>query len=110
MITKVTKANADKYSFLYEKATEYLMTHDADGNKLGADEKGGPDAILQYIREEGHDPIVPTITSIEEYLSDILDVRTAEDKGDGVFSLLPLDEPMFEIHANTRTITVPEEF
>ena len=50
MITKVTKANADKYSFLYEKATEYLMTHDADGNKLGADEKGGPDAILQYLR------------------------------------------------------------
>lgn len=111
MITKVTKANADKYSFLYEKATEYLMTHDVDGNKLEAGEKGGPDAILQYIREEGNpEPIIPTITSIEEYLSYILDLRTAEDKGDGVFSLLPLDEPMFEIDANTRTITVPEEF
>ena len=34
MITSVNKSNADKYSYLYEQASEYLMTHDDAGMEV----------------------------------------------------------------------------
>ena len=50
MITYVKKANADKYSSLYERATEDLKTHSADGLEV---EKGSAEAVFSYDYEKG---------------------------------------------------------
>lgn len=95
MITYVKRSNADKYSNLYEKATEDLMTHSADGMVV---EKGSDDAIMPA---DG-----TAITSLEEYFSYIIELNKIND----TYTVLPLDEEVFEIDANTRTISVPQSF
>ena len=78
MITYVKKANADKYSSLYERATEDLMTHSADCLEV---EKGSAEAVFSYDYEKDEHgnfildnqgqkiPVDNTITSLEEYFS-----------------------------------------
>lgn len=46
------------------------------------------------------------ITTLEEYFSWIRNLGTINRK----YTVLPLDEPYFEINANTRAITIPSEF
>lgn len=115
MITYVKKANADKYSSLYERATEDLMTHSADGLEV---EKGSAEAVFSYDYEKDEHgnfildsqgqkiPIDNTITSLEEYFSWIEELN----KINKVYQVLPLDEDVFEIDANTRLISVPASF
>lgn len=84
MITKVTKANQGLYTALFEKAT-------AD---LAADNESGT-------------PIV--ISSLDDFFLNITALMGSEE-GENYYGILPLDEPFFEIDANTRVIKVPSEF
>lgn len=137
MITVVNSANSDQYRILYDKATRDLLTHDLDGQPIeGA---GNPNAALvptvadfngedeyapyTYYRYNSEkkvyelaaetEPAVGTayykakdITSLNEYFSYI----EALARINPVYTVLPLNEPVFEIDANTRKIDVPEEF
>lgn len=114
MITSVKKSNADKYSYLYEKASEYLMSHGNDGTELTAEEYGGEKAMMKYLQdakgeyildEEGNKIKAP-ISSLQEYFSYIQELSSL----DMTYTVLPLDEEPFIIDANTRQITVPEAF
>lgn len=48
-----------------------------------------------------------TISSLDEYFTHLAELKAANEN---VFTFLPLDEPLFEINANTRAITIPSEF
>lgn len=140
MITYVNSNNADKYSFLYSQASQDLRTHDANGNKvamgsanallqfvelsgdkaLTADEyQAGrfyvKDASGNYVLcEDSEDKFNPDqvyyqsddITSLDEYFSYIVELNKISKR----YTILPLDEEVFEIDANARTITVPNSF
>lgn len=100
MITYVKKSNADKYSNLYERATQALRTHTMDGQVCDPD---SPLAILQPPKEGELDN---SITSLEEYFSFIVELN----KINSAYTILPLDEEVFTIDANSRAITVPPSF
>ena len=53
------------------------------------------------------------INSIDEYflnLGSIKDKLQEQNLNDISYFMLPMDEPLFEINANTRTITIPDAF
>lgn len=82
MITRIDEKNGEKYNALFAKANRALeLTQDSEGY----------------------------INSLNTYFSHMRElVKLAEESGDKSFLIrLPLDEPLFEINANTRTITVP---
>lgn len=138
MITYVNKSNADKYSYLYSQASEDLRTHDANGNPVaygdsnamkGFEELTGNDALTAdeytpgryYVKDENgnyvlcHDTefsaektyyLSDDITSLDEYFSYIVELNAISKR----YTILPLDEEVFEIDANARTITVPQSF
>lgn len=54
---------------------------------------------------EGFSPAIG-ITTLEEYFAHIVELSLINRK----YTVLPLDEPYFEINANTRAISVPAEF
>lgn len=139
MITFVNKANADKYSFLYSQASQDLRTHDANGREvpMGSsdallqftelkDDKAitvdeyepgryyvKNDGIYTICMDEKEDfnaeqvyYLSDDITSLDEYFSYIVELNKISKR----YTILPLDEEVFEIDANTRTITVPNSF
>lgn len=140
MITYVNSNNADKYSFLYSQASQDLRTHDANGREvemgsanallqfteLSGDKKLTADeyqAGRYYIKnangdyvlcEDSEDKFNPDqvyyqsddITSLDEYFSYIVELNKISKR----YTILPLDEEVFEIDANTRTISVPDSF
>lgn len=140
MITYVNKNNADKYSFLYSQASQDLRTHDANGNEvpmgsanalLQFTELSGEKALTidEYVAgrfyvknadgvyvlcEDSEDKFNPDqvyyqsddITSLDEYFSYIVELNKISKR----YTILPLDEEVFEIDANTRTIKVPDSF
>lgn len=80
MITYINKSNANKYRALFDKVNK----------------------VMEYEGTESE------INSIEEYFSHIQDiVAKTEDRR---YTILPLDEEVFEIDANKRSITVPPSF
>lgn len=54
---------------------------------------------------EGFDPMVG-ITSLEEYFAHLEELSEINRK----YTILPLDEPHFEINTNTRAIAIPSDF
>lgn len=134
MITYVNRENADKYSFLYSRASEDLRTHDGSGKPVKYGDanavKGFEKITLTaesyqpsryYIRDEKKGYKVCTdddftegleyyisddITSLDEYFSYIADLNNISRR----YTILPLDEEVFTIDANARTITVPKSF
>lgn len=134
MITYVNKANADQYSFLYTRASEDLRTHDANGNVVKYGDSNalkGFDAVTltaesyvqgRYYIEDAEKGYVicndaefnaeqkyfvsDDISSLDEYFSYIVQLNEINRR----YTILPLDEDVFEIDANTRTITVPQSF
>jgi hypothetical protein len=46
------------------------------------------------------------VNNLEQFFGSIIEIAQCDKK----FLRLPLDEPIFEIDANTRVITVPNEF
>lgn len=81
MITKVTKENSKLYRDLFDKAEVFL--------------------------NERPDVTPVTINSLDEYFSNFKELALSDKH---VFKKLPLDEPTFDIDANTRDILVPEVF
>lgn len=86
MLTAITKDNKNDYLSLFEKAFNALK----EAGKLTAEE------------EE-----IGAFTSLEQYFTRIGDLYAIDPK---YALLLPLDEPMFEINANTREIIIPAHF
>lgn len=81
MITKVTKDNQVKYTALFNDANKVLNISQDDASAIG---------------------------SIEEYFQAFGSITTASSATK--FIALPLDEPVFEINADTREIKVPSAF
>jgi hypothetical protein len=99
VITKVTKDNSKLYRELFDKAEVYL---------------NGQNAFDSYDPENAEGYIA--IHSLDEYFA-VLEELTTGNSYDGesannyhVFKILPLDEPTFDIDANSRDIHVPEVF
>lgn len=82
MITKVTKDNKALYQVLFEKVNDDL------GFKNDEDK----------------------ITSLDAFFANFEQIIGDEGSRRTVYTILPLDEPTFDIDANTRTITVPTDF
>lgn len=108
MITSVK--NVD-YSFLFQDASDQLWKlHKAGVITLDGDER----ECLKPISEGG---TIGRFTSLEQYFSRLGDlVNNAVDaNGESRYNfikylMLPLDEPAFEIDANSRTINIPADF
>lgn len=99
MITKVTKENSKLYRELFDKAEIYL-------NGKAAFESYDPENPGTYI----------AVHSLDEYFA-MLEELTTGQSADGksadeyhLFKILPLDEPTFDINADSRDILVPEVF
>lgn len=137
MITYVNKSNTRDYTDLYAKVTELLMTHDKDDVKKVV-EVGDSNALMpldpvdltedSYMTERYYwlNPETEkyelctdanfdaekdyfkcdSITSLEELFSWMAQIAEIAPK----YTRLPLDEAVFEIDANTRVITVPDDF
>lgn len=106
MITLIKKSNAAQYNLLYEQAENMLKTHDDQGNEVAI---GDANAIMsQFILDEEGNPTEEEnhISSLEEYFSYIKELSRLDKK----FTMLPLDEDIFEIDLDTRAITVPSTF
>lgn len=86
MLTAINKDNKNSYLSLFEKAFAAL------------EEKG----LLTDEEKE-----IGAFTSLEQYFTRIGDLYAIDPK---FALLLPLDEPMFEINANTREIVIPAHF
>lgn len=123
MITYVNSQNSAKYNRLFSKATKALS--DAGELKISYVEipleEGNYESGLYYVKnEEGKfqvsnnafDPSLtyyePSngITSLAEYFGSIVELS----KIDKIYTVLPIDEEVFEIDANTREISVPATF
>ena len=140
MITYVNSNNTDKYSYLWSEASKDLRTHDANGVKVNLGDANallqfveltGDKALTAeeyipgryYVKNENKDFVLcedpvdafddtktyyqsDDITSLDEYFSYIVELNKINKK----YTILPLDEEVFEIDANTRTIQVPDSF
>ena len=64
------------------------------------------------IKEKAVDGFVPElgITTLEEYYNWLPELKRDSENKPTVFTKLPLDEAHFEINANTRAITIPNDF
>lgn len=116
MITYVNSSNANDYSVLFESANQALLDAQVEGFLPLTDESGVPikdDAGLVI-------PAEP-ITTIEQYffwLNELANIDKAkiENNYDLIhsegrrYTMLPLDEEVFMVDANTREIAVPESF
>lgn len=60
--------------------------------------------LFDEVREKSNGQI--NVSNLEAFFGSITEIATLDPK----FLRLPLDEPFFEIDANTRKITVPENF
>lgn len=93
MITLIKSSNAARYSKLYNDA-EFLLKQEG----IMTEHKIVDGVETDEINE---------ITSLEEYFSYIKDLSRLKPE---YYTMLPLDEDIFEIDLNTRTINVPATF
>ena len=94
MITRVTKENSKLYRELFDKAEICL---------------NGKEAFENYDPENTED--YTAIHSLDEYFAVFLDLTTGDNANKNhIFKMLPLDEPTFDINANSREIVVPDVF
>lgn len=121
MITQVNEKNTVKYRKLFDKASELLGC-----GKIPAKDKDG-----NTLKDENNQEILILDTNDVNYIADlyeyfiafpaILEAAALKDQspeavpGDNqywqkYFTILPLDEPVFEVDANTRKINVPSQF
>ena len=68
-------------------------------------------AVEKRLEEISH-ALGKPINNIEEYYQNIVAISALSTANGSLYKyfLMPLDEPMFEIDANTRKITVPQHF
>ena len=118
MITQVNGKNEAKYRELFDKASKILVKYPIEGT--------GPSTNEEDIE------VTPDNEYKDYYINDLYDYFIAfpnilkaagkKDQDDNAkvpgdnqywtkyFTILPLDEPVFEVDANTRKITVPNQF
>ena len=82
MITFINESNSEKYHVLFDKASAALA------------------------KKEGVSQDQLPIETLEQYFFHIKSLSELDKK----YIVLPLDEEVFEINANTRQITVPPTF
>lgn len=106
MITAKTNENNASYSALFEEAFKYLAA-----NVNSIQNEARREAVQTFINNRQADAdardTTARFTSVQEYFSHLKDLL---DAGGKKFLMLPLDEPVFEIDANKREITVPAVF
>ena len=106
MITKITNSNAQLYRVLFDKAADALRkAKPASLNEAVAEYFGDGDATAGWE--------VFGIGSLDEYyayLQDLVNITGLSDDEKRFFVRLPLDEDVFAIDANSRSITVPSSF
>jgi hypothetical protein len=108
MITVQNDANSSKYSALFQEAFDFLRENYSLFESTDQDRYNQIDAYIasKDAAVAGTDAEA-RFTSVQEYFSHLKDIY---DLGGKKFLMLPLDEPVFEIDANKREITVPSEF
>ena len=95
MITK----NSVNYTSLFEKATNLLKQYDGQDSDFRID---NIDEYFQHIK---------TLAAIENHDNENLTVHVPDDVYiDPIYTMLPLEEELFKIDANTREIKVPKHF
>ena len=92
MITAITDKNRAKYDALFAKATTALQNKAKD-----------PAASQEFKNRYGEGNFT-RIETLEQYFNCIGDLKVIDTK----FTVLPVDEEYFEIDANSRAITVPQ--
>ena len=126
MITYVDNSNAIKYTVLFEQATQDLVAA-----QIQADNNGESGFSYTYQKDENNQPYVDPntglyvaddpITTIEKYFAYLKYLVELEDANSSDnrkvlhslgrrYTMLPLDEPPFDIDANSRKITIPSNF
>lgn len=125
MITYISKENAQKYSQLFSEANQALIRKWIGEEKKPTD----PNLFGELIEdpETGDRYYTNEISSLNSYFSwinDLLNITELPILGDNNavvpgkvedfdgmrFSMLPIDEDVFSINANTRDISVPKSF
>lgn len=112
MITYVNSSNADKYSILFSAATQSLIAAEVLEPALGTDGNPLLDDTGLIVAE---DPIT-TVEQYFSYLPDLIKLGTSDNKYEQIrslgrrYTMLPLDENVFVVDGNARTISVPPAF
>ena len=106
MITKVTGQNSVKYQKLFREAEELL-----------SNEAYNPSGYEDIILGETIGDLYSYFMAFPQILdaAGMKDASNENKTGDPMyyqkyFTILPLDEPVFEINADTRAITIPSQF
>ena len=104
MVTYINSSNAAKYSALFTRATETI------NEAIKAKDEAVVEKGINSTNFSG-------ITSLEQYfyyLPILMKINYGTDdyyKDEGRrYAILPVDEELFEIDANSRMITVPKNF
>lgn len=112
MITYVNSSNAEKYSILFSAATQSLIKAKVINPVMGEDGK-------PLKNEDGLIVAEAPITTVEQYftyLPDLIELGASDIKYEKIrslgrrYTMLPLDENVFLVDGNSRTITVPPAF
>lgn len=125
MITYISKENAQKYSQLFSEANQALIRKwigegkdPTDPNYFGPQIED-PETGDRYYTNE-----ISSLNSYFSWINDLLNITELPILGDNNavvpgkvedfdgmrFSMLPIDEDVFSINANTRDISVPKSF
>lgn len=99
MITSRNDANSSAYIALFKEAYDFLK---ANYTRLTEESRRTSCEQLFALRDS-----VGRFTSVQEYFSHLKDIY---DVGGKKYLMLPLDEPVFEINADSRDIIVPPVF
>lgn len=119
MITSVNINNTSDYESLFELVSLNINNakDEATGEGVNSEDLKGYAKIYNTLSDENSDfsiywtkndkgEDVISVSSLELYFGILADLVEIDAK----YGILPLDEPFFEINANTRTITIPKEF
>ena len=121
MITSINSNNSLEYRGLFEEATSDLKQY-AENLLAKINEGENKELLLLFINRfpNGKDFTEDNISNITtEEIDEIVKISTLNDYFCNIIELsginlqyvvLPLDEEIFEINANARTITVPAGF
>lgn len=124
MITYINSENASKYSLLWREAEQALAAKwIGEGKNPEAPEYFGAKITDPETNESYYEKGISSLNTYFSWIQDLLTItelpvldadgqKTGEVYDfDGMrFSMLPLDEDVFDIDANTRKISVPKAF
>ena len=124
MITYINSTNANKYSSLFSEAEEILANYWLANNIGDPEDKNRFGPKVDGVYTHG----INSLNTYFSWIGDLVNIGTGtfeinrgqDEEGNDIidkvdydgmkFSILPLDEDVFTIDANTRHITVPTSF